>query len=80
MRLVASAGGKIGTSPYQLEDVQELSPSDLNYLPLLPIDGTKYVDYTDDSEEDKYFYVIQDQPLPFHIACTMLEANYALSS
>lgn len=79
IRTVASAGGKIGTSLYHLEDVQELSQSDLNYLPPLPIDGTKYVDYTDDAEEDKYFYVVQDQPLPFHIACTMLEANYATS-
>jgi hypothetical protein len=80
IRTVASAGGKVGTSLYHLEDVQELSQSDLNYLPPLPIDGTKYVDYTDDAEEDKYFYIVQDQPLPFHIACTMLEANYATST
>lgn len=77
IRTVASAGGKIGTSLYHLEDVQELSQNDLNYLPPLPIDGTKYVDYTDDSEEDKYLYVVQDQPLPFHICNVMLEANYA---
>ncbi len=80
MRTVASAGGKIGTSLYHLEDVQELSQNDLNYLPPLPIDGTKYVDYTDDSQEDKYFYIVQDQPLPLQIACTMLEANYSTSS
>jgi len=77
IRTVASAGGKIGTSLYHLEDVQELSPNDLNYLPPLPIDGTKYVDYTDDSQEDKYLYIVQDQPLPFQLCNLMLEANYA---
>lgn len=77
IRTVASAGGRVGTSLYHLEDVQELSQNDLNYLPPLPIDGTKYVDYTDDAQDDKYLYIVQDQPLPFHLCNVMLEAQYA---
>lgn len=80
VRAISSAGGKIGTSPYHLEDVQQLSQSDYNYLPPLPIDGTKYVDYTDDSEEDKFLYIVQNQPLPFQLSCLMVEANYPTSS
>lgn len=80
LRCVSSAGLRFGTSRYALEDVQELSQNDLNYLPPLPIDGTKYVDYTDDSEEDKFLYIVQDQPLPAQIACTMIEAQYAVST
>lgn len=79
VRTIASAGMKIGSDRYNLEDVQELSQSDLNYLPPLPIDGTKYVDYTDDSQEDKYLYFVQDQPLPCQITSLMLRGSYALT-
>lgn len=79
MRCVASAGLKIGSSRYHTQPVQELSQNDLNYLPPLLIDGTKYVDYTDDAEEDKFLYIIQDQPLPAKVACTFLEASYAVT-
>jgi hypothetical protein len=77
VRTVSSAGGKIGSSLYELEPVQELGQNDLNYLPPLPIDGTKYVTYVDDNETDKYLYIVQDEPLPLHITSVMLEANYA---
>jgi len=77
VRTVASAGGQVGSSPYRLEDIQELTPDDLNYLPALPMDGTKYITYTDDNKIDKYLYIIQDTPAPFHLNCIMLEANYS---
>jgi hypothetical protein len=80
MRMVASAGGEFGSSLYKLEAIQELSQNDLNYLPPLPIDGTKYVSMVDDNTEDKYFYIVQDAPLPLHVAAVMIEANYAVSS
>lgn len=79
VRTVTSAGGSVGSSQYNLEPVQELSPNDLNYLPPLPMDGTKEVDYTDDTEEDKFLYIIQDEPLPFHICSLLLAANYAVA-
>lgn len=81
VRCVASAGLSIGTSRYDTSPVQELSQNDLNYLPPLLMDGTKYVDYSDAVEtEDKFLYCIQDQPAPATIACIFLEANYAVTS
>lgn len=80
VRCVHTAGLKIGTSRYHTQPVQQIDQNCYNYLPPLPIDGTEYVDYTDDSEEDKFFYIVQDQPLPATIACTMIEANYTASS
>lgn len=77
VRTLSSAGGKIGSSPYFLQPVQDLGPYELNYLPPLPIDGTKDVDYTDDAEEDKFLYIVQDQPLPFQITNLFLSANYS---
>lgn len=80
VRTVASAGGRIGSSPYHMEPIHELTLGDLNYLPPLPIDGTKMIDYSDDSEEDKYLYVMQDVPHPFHICNVPVEAQYAVSA
>lgn len=77
LRCVASAGGNFGTTPYRLEPVQQLSQQDLNYLPPIPIDGTKYISYIDDNKTDKFYYFIQDQPLPFTITSIMIEANYS---
>lgn len=79
LRCVASAGGYIGSGPYDLQPVQELNQDDLNYLPPPVIDGTSDpVDYTDDTEIDKCLWVIQDLPLPFHICAVVLNANYAM--
>jgi len=77
---VASAGGEVGADLYSLEPVQELTGNELNYLPPIPIDGTKYIPYSDDSGFDKYFYIVQDQPLPFHVCAAMIEAEYAVRS
>ena len=79
LRCVASAGGQFGSTLYHLEPVQELSQNDINYLPPIPIDGTKYISYSDDNEIDKYFYVVQDAPIPFTITCVMIDANYSTS-
>ncbi len=77
IRCVATAGIKFGSSLYHLLDLQELSQNDLNYLPPLPIDGTKPIIYSDDSEIDKYFYVVQPYPLPACVTGVMIEAEYA---
>lgn len=80
VRCVASAGLRIGSSRYDTQPVQELSQNDLNYLPPLVIDGTKYLNDFDENEEDKFIYLIQDQPLPATVTCLFIEANYALQS
>lgn len=79
VRVVSSAGGEFGTSLYRTQPIQELSQNDFNYLPPLPIDGTKYVDYTDDNKLDKHFYLIQDQPLPLVATAVMIDANYSMT-
>lgn len=79
LRCVASAGGEFGTSLYRLEPVQELSQNDINYLPPLPIDGTKYVSYGDDNQKDKFFYIVQNLPLPFTVTSVMIDANYSVT-
>lgn len=79
VRAVNSVGGKFGSSPYTLEPVQELSQNDLNYLPPLPIDGTKYLSYVDDNELDKCFYIVQDEPGPFQTSVVMIDASYAVT-
>lgn len=78
VRTVTSAGGEFGSSLYRLEPIQELSQNDLNYLPPLPMDGTKYISYTDDNEIDKYWYLVQNKPLPFVATCLMVDANYSV--
>jgi len=79
LRTVASAGGKFGSSLYKLERVQELSQVDLNYLPPLPMDGTKYITYVDDNEKDKFFYIVQDEPLPLTITSVMVDAAMSIT-
>lgn len=73
-----TAGGKVGTSPYRLDPVQDILQGSLNYLPPLPINTTKYVNYVDTSQLDKFLYVVQDLPLPMKVSAVMLEADYAL--
>lgn len=77
IRFVASAGGKFGSTLYRMQPIQKLSQNDLNYLPPLPMDGTEYISYTDDNERDKYFYIVQDLPLPMVVVCVMVDANYS---
>lgn len=80
LRCVNSLGLKVGSSLYDLQEVQLRSQNDLNYLPPSPIDGTQDIDVDGDSKEDFFFYAVQDQPLPACIANYFLEANYAMSS
>ena len=40
LRCVNSLGMKVGSSLYDLQEVQLRGPSDINYLPPAPVDGT----------------------------------------
>ena len=80
LRCVNSLGMKVGSSLYDLQEVQLRGPSDINYLPPAPVDGTQDIDVDSDSEEDFFFYIVQDQPLPCTIASYFLEASYAMST
>ena len=78
VRTVASAGGKFGSTPYRLEPLQKLRQNDINYLPPLPMDGTEFITYPDTSSIDKFFYIVQDEPLPLVVTSVLLEANYTV--
>tara|TARA_R110000851_G_scaffold246062_1_gene398766 strand:- start:6980 stop:9085 length:2106 start_codon:yes stop_codon:yes gene_type:complete len=78
VRCVSTAGLKFGSSPYRMAPMQKLTQSDLNYLPPLPIDGTAFIDYTDDNKRDKFFYIVQDEPLPAIITGVFLNASYTI--
>lgn len=76
VRCIATAGGEFGSSLYRLQPIQELGQNDLNYLPPIPIDGTKMVSYSDDNTQDKFLYIVQDAPLPMTICSMIINANY----
>ena len=80
LRCVNSLGLKVGSDLYDLQEVQLRSQQDFNYLPPAPIDGTQDIDVDSDSEEDFFFYAVQDQPLPANITNYFLEANYAMTT
>lgn len=77
VRCVTTAGLKAGSSLYHLEAVQKLTGDDVNYLPTLPIDGTKRVPFSDNNTKDKYFYLVQDVPLPAVVTSVMITSSYA---
>jgi hypothetical protein len=77
VRLNFSAGGKIGSSRYELNQIQELTQQDVNYNPPILINGTKYINIMDKGELDKSIYIIQDQPLPFDLAALFIDIEYA---
>ena len=79
VRCVNTSGGHAGSSLYHLEPIQELGQTDINYLPTLPIDGTKYVSYSGEHMKDKFFYIVQAVPLPMTIASVIINANYAVT-
>ncbi len=80
IRVTASAGGKVGTTPYRLERIQDASSNDQNYLPPMPMDGTKNVPFSDDAEIDKALWIVQDEPLPFTATAFIPRANHSVVS
>lgn len=77
IRTTATAGGEFGTNMYDLEPLQDIEPDVLNYLPPVPIDGTKEITYNDSAEVDKSFYIAQDLPLPMNVTCVILDVENA---
>lgn len=67
LELSFSSGGKIGENLYDLNKVQEFNPEGLFDCPPLPIDNYTEILTNGTYDKDKHFYVVQDEPLPFHI-------------
>lgn len=68
LSLSHSAGGKVGDSLYYLDDIQDFNPDGLLDVPPLPMDNYKEVNYEGTYGKEKHYFVVQDSPLPFHIA------------
>jgi len=79
VRCVNSQGGQFGTSPYRLEPIQELKQEDLNYLPPLPMNTTKVVDFVDDHDRDKEFVLVQNTPGPLQVTAVLLNNSAAVT-
>jgi len=67
LQLCFSAGTKVGSNLYDLQNVQEFNPEGLYDVPPLPMDEYKEVLYEDDYDREKHYFVVQDSPLPLHI-------------
>lgn len=64
IRCVDTAGGEVGATLYKTEDIQKQSQDDINYLPPRLVDKTISVHYNDEFKRDKFFFIVQDEPLP----------------
>lgn len=76
IRCTHSLGGKVGSSMYDLQEVQKLTSLDLNYLPPIALDQTELVCVVDSFEIDKFLYIIQEIPLPFLVNCAFVTGKY----
>ncbi len=76
IRFISSAGGKVGTSLYRMEDIQEFDPAGYYDLIPLPMDNDKYVSYNDSFDRNKCLYIKQDKPLPFKITSIIADITY----
>lgn len=77
LRLVNSAGLKIGTSLEGMEELQLFNPNGLYDNPPLPMDGDEDLNtYGDTSDKEKAIYLMQDKPLPANVTMIEYEINY----
>jgi len=79
IRTLNSAGGAIGTTLYRMEDVQIIHQGAQNYLPPLPMNKTSYVNFSDDHEFDKTFFIAQYAPLPMVITTALVDVSHAVT-
>jgi len=67
VRFRETLGAKFGTDLYNLERVDFRSTADLTDRPAPLFTGDKIVPVSDDWDEEKYIYVVQDKPFPCNI-------------
>ena len=74
-----SAGGKVGTDLYNLEDVQSFNPDGLFDTPPLAMDSEKKILCSDTYEKEKHYYIVQDLPLPFRLSAVVPEYKHVMN-
>lgn len=64
-----SCGGKFGDSLYYLDRIQDFNPEGLYDIPALPIDEEiKELFYQGTYDDNKHYYIVQDEPLPLQVS------------
>jgi len=77
VQFVQSAGGKFGTSPYKMEEIQKYQTQGAIYdLPPLPMDDYKQIMYSDESALNKRAYIKQDKPLPLNLTALTIDVKF----
>ncbi len=78
VRFVASAGGEIGTSQYNMVPIQKFDnvPSLFDAPPTI-MDGDEYVNYNDTSDKEKAIYMRQTEPLPLNLTAIMSDVKFS---
>ncbi|MHA1883383.1 MAG: hypothetical protein ACTSUO_10110 [Candidatus Thorarchaeota archaeon] len=77
VRFIASAGGEVGTSLYDMTEIQEFDTTGLYDSPPNPMNGTEYVKYNDSADTEKCLYLRQASPLPFNVTALMTNIKYS---
>ena len=67
LELSFSSGGQVGEDLYEMNKVQDFNPDGLFDCPPLPINSYTEILISGAYSKDKHFYVVQNEPLPFHI-------------
>jgi len=76
IRFVYSAGGLLGTTLYDMNEIQEWSVTGEYDLPPIPMDGNEYVNYNDNFDREKSIYIKQDKPLPLNVTGLIAQVSY----
>jgi len=71
-----SAGGFLGSSKYEMQEVQLYDTSGYYGLPPLPMDGDYSIGYNDATSKDKRIYIQQKLPLPMEVCALFIDAKY----
>ena len=71
-----SAGGFLGSSKYDMQEVQLFDTSGYYGLPPLPMDGDYSIGYNDATSKDKRIYIQQKLPLPMEVCALFIDAKY----
>ena len=73
-----SAGGKVGTSLYSLDEIQHFDSDGLYDCPALPMNSSEKIYLKDDYNKHKHYYIVQDKPLPMHIMMVTPEVKQVI--
>ena len=74
-RCINSASGLFGTSFYRLAPLQQMRQGDLNYMPPKLINETVITHFSDDTQRDKSFFVVQKDPLPLTVTSVFITTS-----